>query len=359
MKSGLKVAAVSALALGAMAGTLAAAELGKTYEEILAGAKEEGALVVWSNLPAQAASHQALIDAFNERFGLDTKLEWVPLSSPAANARVIAESAGRDVTVDLIGSGSIGEIIVARDAEIIKPYDWTGVFGAEMPEIKDVAAPTEFDGLGLSYFVAHSVMGWNPDQIEGAEVPDSWEGVTDPKWKDRFSANAYFLWPLEVVSLCIGEEAALEMADGLLANRPVLGKGSPTVNQAITTGQVPIGFTLSLVAEGSVRKGEPLEFKMFNDYLPSWDNYLWVLENSPNPNTARLFGAWMATEGYKVVDPIEPLPSKLDKDNVFTKMTQTQVDEKGAKRCTIETSQDVEQMARVREAVVLKMSGQN
>ena len=351
--------AAAALGIGSFATAAQSAELGSNLEEIVAGAKEEGKLVVWSNFPSKPETHSALIDAFNERFGLETELEWVPISSPQANSRAISEAAGRQVTVDIIGAGSIGEVKVAHEGEIIAPYDWVGVFGGEFPQIGDVDGPAEFEGLALAYFVAHSVMGWNPDMIDAGEVPNSWFEVADPKWDGKFSANAYWFWPLPVLSLCIGEEAAYELADKFIANTPVLGKGSPSVNQAITTGQVPIGFTLSLVAANSLRNDEPLEFKMFKDYLPYWDNYLWALEGSPNPNTARLFAAWMATEGYKVADPIEPLPNSLDGDNVFVSMMAEQIEATGAETCTMETSEDIAQMDRVRETVSLKMSGQD
>ncbi|MCR9220983.1 MAG: hypothetical protein NXI21_12225 [Alphaproteobacteria bacterium] len=357
-KTLFSVVTAAAMAVGAHLAPASAAELGATYEEILAGAKEEGRLVVWSNFPSRPETHQALIAAFNERFGLETELEWVPLSSPQANSRAIAEAAGRQVSVDVIGAGSIGEVKVASDGGIITPYDWVGVFGEQFPEIGEVDGPAEFEGLALSYFVAHSVMGWNPGMIEGEEVPNSWFEVADSKWAGKFSANAYWFWPLPVLSLCIGEEESYALADKFIANTPVLGKGSPAVNQAITTGQVPIGFTLSLVAANSLRKEEPLDFKMFRDYLPYWDNYLWALDGSPNPNTARLFSAWMAVEGYKVADPIEPLPSRLDSDNIFVKMMADQEAATGAQTCTMETSEDIAQMDRVRQTVSAKMSGQ-
>lgn len=357
-KSLMSALSAVALAAGVFVPAAQSTELGKNFDEILAGARGEGKLVVWSNFPSKPETHRALVDAFNERFGLETELEWVPLSSPQANARVIAEAAGRQVTVDIIGAGSIGEVMVARDAGIIKPYDWTGVFGGKIDNIENVDAPAEFSGLALVQFAAHSVMGWNPGMISGDEVPDSWFDVADPKWKGKFSANAFWFWPLPVLSLCIGEDAALELADKFVVNTPVLGRGSPAVNQAITTGQVPIGFTLSLVAANSLRNDEPLEFKMFRDYLNYWDNYHWVMEDSPNPNTARLFAAWLATEGWKVADPFEPMPHSLDKENVFVRMMADQQAATGAELCTMETAEDVAQMDRVREAVSLKMTGQ-
>lgn len=351
--------ALTGLAFGAMAltGLAQAQQPAATLDAMIAGAKQEGKLVVWSPLPGRPESHAAAIAAFNQRFGLNTRLEWVPMAAPTANTRAIAERAGGRVTGDIIGAGSIGEIITARDANLIKPFDWRGAFGATFPGIAEVDGLPEFRGLGLLYMVAHNGIGWNPRMIQAAEVPNNVEEMTNPKWQGKIGANAFFLVPLDIMSLCMGEERALKLADGLIANRPVLGRGSPPVNQFITTGQVPFGMTISLVAENASRNKEPIDFKMYSDYVISTENYIYVLENSPNPNTARLFSAWLAAEGWKVIDPIEPLPSLLDKENKFIKMAAEQV-AKGGKVCRVENAQHAAQITRVREAVTLKLSGQ-
>lgn len=356
MKSIIQAVA-TACALGIMSTAALSAELGKTFEEVLAGAKAEGKLVVWSPLPSRPEAQQAAIEAFNKRFGLETKLEWVPMAAPAANTRAIAEIAGGTVSADIIGGASIGEVMTARDANLIKAWDWTGVLGKEFPQLGEVNGLPEFKDLALLYMVAHNGIGWNPDQIKDEEVPNTVAEMTDPKWSGKIGANAYFLVPLDIMSLCIGEEEALKLADGLIANKPVLGKGSPAVSQFISTGQVPFGMTISLVAENAIRKGEPMKYKMYSDLVISTENYSYVAENSPNPNTARLFTAWLATEGYKTVDPIEPLPSILDAENPFIKMAQENV-AKGAKACKVTSAADAAQITKVRELVTLKLSGQ-
>jgi len=358
MRTGI-LKALGGIALAALAftGVAQAQQAGANFQALVDGAKKEGRLVVWSPLPSRPEAQNAAIEAFNKRFGLNTRLEWVPMAAPTANTRAIAERAGGKVTGDMIGGGSIGEIITARDANLIKPYDWRDVFGSQLPGIAEIDGLVEFRGLGLLYMVAHNGIGWNPKMIKAGEVPNNVEEMTNPKWLGKIGANAFFLVPLDIMSLCMGEEKALKLADGLIANKPVLGRGSPAVNQFITTGQVPVGMTISLVAENAARNKEPIDFKMFSDYVISTENYVYVLEGSPNPNTARLFAAWLAVEGWKVVDPIEPLPSLLDKNNKFIKMAADQV-AKGAKACRVENAANAAQIGRVREAVTLKLSGQ-
>ena len=62
----------------------------------------------------------------------------------------------------------------------------------------------------------------------------------------------------------------------------------------------------------AIANGEPQKFKFFADYIPLSPLNLWVVEGAKNPNTARLFVAWFATEGVAIADKLEPMPSARD-----------------------------------------------
>ena len=49
------------------------------FQKVLEGAKKEGKLVVWVSTPAREKTHRLLLEAFNKRFGLQTRWEWTPL----------------------------------------------------------------------------------------------------------------------------------------------------------------------------------------------------------------------------------------------------------------------------------------
>ena len=113
---------------------IAGAAQAQTFQQIVEGAKKEGALTVAVSSPGLPATHQALFDAFNKRFGLSLKAEWQPLPSPQTGTRVIAEgAAGNTVSFDVIGAGSSQEIsaLIARD--MLKKYPWAETFGKELP----------------------------------------------------------------------------------------------------------------------------------------------------------------------------------------------------------------------------------
>ena len=58
------------LVAAALAASITAPVQAQTFQQILEGAKKEGALVVAVSSPGLPATHQALFDAFNKRFGL-------------------------------------------------------------------------------------------------------------------------------------------------------------------------------------------------------------------------------------------------------------------------------------------------
>ncbi len=353
----------AALAITAALGinpALAQSKLGTTYDEIVAGAKKEGKLVAWIVAPRLPETHKALIDAFNARFGLDTKLEWVPNAPVQSNTRAIAEKGGGAVSVDIIGGGAIEEVAAATKAGLIKPYPWAQTFGAAMPAVKDLEDRVigEFKGTALAYQQVAYVLAWNPTLIADDKLPTKLTDLAEPAWQGKFAFNAFFLVPLDVTSYAMGSDATLEFAKKLLANKPVLEKGTPSVARAVVTGVVPVGVTVSPVAETSVRKNEPLKYRLFADYIPVSQVHVYVPDSSPNPNTARLFAAWLAAEGSAVGNKFEPMDRPGDPTAALPKMIAEQVARSGAKVAQPTKLEDTVESGKLREAINLLISGQ-
>jgi iron(III) transport system substrate-binding protein len=364
MKTASSMKATShALAIGGFMLTASAAlaqtRPGATFDEILAGAKREGKLVAWIAAPRGPEAHKALIDAFNAKFGLNTVLEWVPNPPVTSNTRAIAESAGGKVSVDIIGAGAIEEVASATGAKLLTKYDWTGVFGSQLPEIKALEARVmaEFRGFALPYQVIAYGIGWNPASIADADVPKKWTDLSDPKWQGKVGFNS-FLAPMEIMSYTMGPDATLDYAKKLFANKPVFERGTPAVARAITTGVVPFGITISPVAETIERSKGPLKFRLMEDIIPLSQVYLYVPENSPNPNTARLFAAWLAAQGSAVGDKHEPMARPGDPDTPLGKLINDQVTRSGAKIAEATKVDDIASSAKMREQLQQLLASQ-
>src|ERR1700752_2234367 len=82
------------------------AQSSPTFAQALEGARKEGALIVWASSPGEQKTYRALFDAFNKRFGLNTKAEFLGINATRGRGRVIAEAAADAVSVDVMGGES-------------------------------------------------------------------------------------------------------------------------------------------------------------------------------------------------------------------------------------------------------------
>lgn len=357
MKRLMAGAAVLA-ALPGLIQPVAANELANSYDAILEAAKSEQTLEVWVLIPTKPETHRAVIDAFKQEFGLETTINWVSITPSTAVARTVAESQSGRVSVDIL-EGSEEEVKVAVAQDLAMKIDWTGIFSERFPGIDKLENDiiSEFKGFALPYFDYPYGTGWNPDLIDESEVPTKITDFTDPKFKGRFAFNQFALNPVPILGPFLGAEETIQLAKDIMANQPVLIRGTPSIAQAIVSGAVPFGVTGYTVAETARRNGEPIRFKLWEDYVPTAIQFLMVPKNSPSPNTAALFTAWFVSEGYKVADAVEPTPPPHDLTTELSKMTIATL-EAGATHARLTEIGQLDVTKQVLEAINLLMSGQ-
>ena len=324
-----------------------------TFASVLEGAKREGALVVSVSSPGLPETPKAGFEAFNRRFNLNLKAEWSPASSVSTGTRIAAEFSRGKGAIDIVGAGGAEEAALLLERGILKPYPWAAVFGKELPQIGEVVNRSIPDLRGTTLSVLDAVYGiaWNSDLIKDEEVPASFETVLDPRWQGKIAVNAFFMIPLDSTAFLIGRDKTLDMAKRLLANKPVLERGTPAVSRAITVGQVPFGITTFHAAARSGSPGKPQKFKLFSDFIPVSPIYVYVPENAPNPNAARLFAAWLVTEGMALANKTELVPRTGDQGSALAEMVKAQQAKSGARIVSPRSLADVKDGDVTRKAI--------
>ncbi|MEO8856639.1 MAG: extracellular solute-binding protein [Burkholderiaceae bacterium] len=344
-------------AAGLLAFGLAQAQT-PTFASVLEGAKREGALSVSVSSPGLPATHKALFEAFNKRFNLNLKAEWTPASSVSTGTRIASEYGRGTGAIDIVGAGGAEEAAVLIERGILKPYPWAEVFGKELPQIGEVANRAIPDLRGITLPVLDAVYGiaWNTDLIKDEEVPSSYEALLDPRWKGKMTVNAFYLIPLDSLAFVIGRDKTLDMARKLLENKPVLERGTPAVSRAISVGQTPFGVTTFHAAARSGTADKPQKFKLFSDFIPISPTYVYVPENAPHPNAARLFAAWLVTEGIPIANKTELIPRAGDQGSVIAEMIKAQQTKTGARTASPRSLMDVKEGAITRKAITDMMT---
>lgn len=324
-----------------------------TFQSILDGARKEGSLVVWVSSPGLPATHQALFEAFNKRFGLSLKAEWSPASSVQTGSKLIAEQGRGQGTIDIVGVGGAEEASVLVERNIIRRFPWDRVFGKELPQIGEVMNRAIPDLRGIALPVLDAVYGiaWNPDFIKDADVPASYAEVLDPKWKGKIAVNAFFFIPLDSTAFLVGKDATLEMARKLADNHPIMERGTPAVSRAIQVGQAAFGITTYHAAARSGTADKPQKFKLMADFIPVSPTYIYLPENAPHPNAARLFAAWLATEGVPIANKTELVPRVGDVGSPIEKLVSEQIARTKARIASPGSLQAVKENDEVRKAI--------
>jgi ABC-type Fe3+ transport system substrate-binding protein len=280
-----------------------AAEIGQIID---AARKEaaEGVLFVSITQPNQDRTYAALFEAFKKQFDINVQYEWQSHQQDYY-VRVIAEAAAGRRTPDVI-SGSPANMIALDKAGIVETYDWTKVFGKEMPRVADSVERTipTLRGKSLAHFDVIYTMVYNSKQISTAEVPRRLRELLDPKWQRKLVLNAAGS-PFTTLGIALGREQVLDMVRKLKANRPVFKSGAPGVVAAVAVGEAPLGFGYTTGAEVEKAKGVPIDWLPLTDYIPVLQQNLTVLKTAQRPNLARLFAAWAVSNGMDLQEKLE------------------------------------------------------
>lgn len=291
------------------------------FERIVAGAKREGAIEVWMASPSANRVHRALFEAFGKRFGIETRWKWVAIHPLRSLGRLAAEARTGRVSADIVGATSADNLAQMLDRKLVRPYPWVETFGAVLPGIREPAERLlpELRGTGLAWIDAVYVIAWNTNFVKAADAPRRFSDLLDRKWKGRFALNVLGGAPFDLLALDIGEKKMLSLVRGLLANRPVLKGGTPAVSGAITTGEAWLGISAFLNVERARRAGEPQDYRFADDFVPVMPLHIFVPEQAPHPNTARLFAAWLVTEGARIVERMDASSRVTDPDSAMAK----------------------------------------
>src|SRR5262249_4861887 len=111
----------------------------------------------------------------------------------------------------------------------------------------------------------------------------------------------------------------LDMAKRVLDNRPLLKPSSGAIIASVSSGEALVGTANSTAALLAKKRGEPVGFRVFDDYVFVVPVTMYVPVAPPHPNAARLFTAWMAAEGVQLIDN-EPLGTLNDTNTALGKI---------------------------------------
>jgi iron(III) transport system substrate-binding protein len=263
-------------------------------------AKKEGSVVLYTSLAPTES--QPLSDAFQKKYGIKVVL-WRGLSAQVVQ-RAITEARGRRNAVDVIETNGPEMEMLAREkllGEIHSPYL------ADLPAGAIPAHRTWFPDRFNFY-----VVGFNTTKVQRSQIPATYEGFLDPKWKGRIAVEATDAEWMATLIKTWGDAKGMDYFRKLSALRPDVRTGHILLANLVVAGEVPVGLTIynsNIVP--LKRKGAPVDFVPVQP-VDARPQGIGVARNAPHPHAALLFTDFvLSPEGQRLLESLGRVPASL------------------------------------------------
>lgn len=283
-------------------------------ERLIAGAKKEGTLTLYTSI---AASDVTLMTAeFEKRYGVKV-IVWRAANDKVLQ-RVMVEQAARRNDVDAVQIASLELEALAREnalQEVRSPSVANLIAGA-VPKHHKWAA----------HYLNVWVQAYNTQKVHKDELPKTYADLLNPRWKGRLGIEAKNEEWFYTVVEGMGESAGLKFFRDLVATNGIsVRSGHSLLNNLVSSGEVPLALTVyNYMPEQAKAKGAPIDWFVIEPAIAR-ANGIAVARTAPHPYAATLFYEFILSEdmqrtlsksGYvptnrNVDSPMKNVPIKL------------------------------------------------
>ena len=265
---------------------------------LLERAKQEGTLVLYTSLAPTES--KPLAEAFEKKYGVKVEL-WRALSDKVVQ-RVVTEAQGKRYSVDVVETNGPEMEMLAREkllAEFHSPYL------ADLPSAAIPPHRTWFPDR-MNYFV----VGYNTSLVQRSEIPATYEGFADPKWKGRIGLEATDVEWMATLIKKWGNDKGMDYFRRLAAMKPDMRKGHVLLAELVAAGEVPVGLTMyNSNIESLKRKGAPIDFVAVEP-VAARPQGIGLAKNAQHPHAALLFADYvLSPEGQKLFESMGRVPA--------------------------------------------------
>ena len=319
MKSPFRVFLAAAAALAAtcpFAQNLATYTGADRMDQIVAAAKKEGALTLYTTIAEKDLP--VIVKPFEEKYGIQVTV-WRAGTDKVLQRTVQEARAGRN-EVDAIHFGSPEMEALARE-KILQAVD--------SPVHKDLiphAVPPhkQWAATILSVWV----QAYNTNVVRKEELPKSYQDLLDPRWKGKLGIEVKNDdWFATVVDQMGGEEKGLAYFRQLVDKNGISArKGHTLLNNMVVSGEVPLALTVyNYMPQQAKKKGAPIDWFAIEPAIAR-SNAIGIARGAKHPNAALLFYEYLlGPDGQKAMVSINYVPtnSKVESPLKGLKIVQT------------------------------------
>jgi len=269
-------------------------------QKLIEGAKKEGTVTVYTSAPVD--DMKILGDAFEKKYGVKVRL-WRGSSENVLQRGVTEARAGRR-EADVYETN--GPEMEALHREKLLQAVKSPLQAELLPQA--IFPHGEWVGTRLNMFVG----AFNANQVTKEDIPNSYEGFLDPKWKDKLGIEAEDHDWFAALMGFLGEEKGVQLFQDIVAKNGIsVRKGHTLLTNLVASGEVPLALTVySYKAEQLKNNGAPIDWFGIPPVFAR-ANGAGVSRNAPHPHAAILFYDFMLKEAQELLVSRDFTPTNL------------------------------------------------
>jgi iron(III) transport system substrate-binding protein len=284
-------------------------------QRLVEAAKKEGTLTFYTSM--QTPESGPLSQAFEKKYGIKVNL-WRATSDQVVQ-RTITEARGNRNTFDVVETNAPEVEALARE-DVVAEY--RTAYEGDLPAWAVPPHRKWYSDRANLWVVA-----FNTGKVKKEEIPASYEGFADPKWKGKIGIESTDQdWMYAVVNF-LGEQRGMDLFRKLSAMKPDMRLGHALLAELIGAGEVPVGLTVySGNADSVKKKGGPVDWVAVEPIVGR-PQAIAVAKKAPHPNAALLFADYvLSPEGQKVLNDLERVPSSKTQQTLLNRYKFVMVD---------------------------------
>jgi iron(III) transport system substrate-binding protein len=272
--------------------------------KVLAGAKKEGKVVVYTSLNTKDSV--PISEAFKKKYGVEVEL-WRSSSEKVLQRAVTEFRAGR-YSVDAFELNGPELEAMWREQLLDKFYS---------PQSQNMP-PAAFakNGAYVADRFNFFTIGYNTNLVKPNDVPKSYDDLLDPKWVGKIGIEASDTDWFGSLVHAMGEQKGMAFFRKLADMKPQMRTGHTLMAELVASGEVPLALDIyNHNAERLKKKGAPIEWKAL---APTFGrpNGVAVAKQAAHPHAALLFVDFMLSlEGQKLLKKRNRVPASNKVDS--------------------------------------------
>jgi iron(III) transport system substrate-binding protein len=296
----LAILAACAVALPVAAQGLFAYGGADRMEQIIAAAKKEGTLTLYTTIAEKDLP--AILKPFEQKYGIKVNV-W-RAGTDKVLQRTVTEANAKKYDVDAVHFGSPEMEALSREKilQAVSSPVHNDLQAGSVPKHKEWAATI------LSVWV----QAYNTGAVKKEDLPKTYRDLLDPKWKGKLGIESKNDdWFATVVDLMGGEEKGLAFFRELVAKNGISPRhGHTLLNNMVVSGEVPLALTVyNYMPEQAKKKGAPIEWFAIEPAVAR-SNAIGVTRRAPHPNAALLFYEYLlGPDGQQAMVSVDYVPT--------------------------------------------------